>query len=355
MILEASIAKQLPGFSLDVTLKCDAGVTVLFGPSGAGKTLTLSSLAGLVHPDGGRILLHGEILFDAQRRVHVPPRSRGIGYVFQNDALFPHMTVEDNLLFALARWGAIERRRRSRALLETFHIAPLASRLPRELSGGEKQRVAIARALATEPRVLLLDEPARGLDYELRQDLYRVLAEVRARYQIPILLVTHDRDEGFRMGDRLVVYSAGHIVQEGPPEAVFAAPRDRSVARLLGYGNIFEGIVEHLDPAAGTSRIRAGKIALTLDYLPGRLLGDRVEFCIAAHRVKLGAGENAIDAEFIGESRSPSSARLLFRAGAGGLDEIECEFPLDAREALHFTPGHRLKLAFPRASLHVFG
>src|SRR5258708_2730365 len=172
MTLSATIQKSFPGFTLDVNLEVDPGVTVLFGPSGAGKTLTLNSLAGLSRPDSGRILLGGEILFDAQRGVHLAPRSRRIGYVFQNDTLFPHMTVEDNLIFPLAHMGPIERHRRSRALLDMFRIGHAADRYPRALSGGEKQRVAIARAIAREPRLLLLDEPARGLDYELRTDLY---------------------------------------------------------------------------------------------------------------------------------------------------------------------------------------
>src|SRR5258708_29249316 len=137
MTLSATIQKSFPGFTLDVNLEVDPGVTVLFGPSGAGKTLTLNSLAGLSRPDSGRILLGGEILFDAQRNVHLAPRRRGIGYVFQNDTLFPHMTVEDNLLFPLAHLGPIERRRRSHTLLETFSIAALAKRYPRGLSGGE--------------------------------------------------------------------------------------------------------------------------------------------------------------------------------------------------------------------------
>src|SRR6266404_3634507 len=180
-MLEASLQKSFPDFTLDVSLRCEEGVSVLFGPSGAGKTLTLNALAGLVTPDTGRILLDGEILFDAQRNVEVPPRNRGAAYVFQNDALFPHMTVEDNLVFPLAKLGPIERHRRSRALMDTFRIGPLAERYPRDLSGGEKQRATLARSLAIGPRLLLLDEPARGLDYELRMDLYRVLADVRAQ------------------------------------------------------------------------------------------------------------------------------------------------------------------------------
>ena len=198
--------------------------------------------------------------------------------------------------------------------------------------------------------MLLLDEPARGLDYELRMDLYRVLGEVRAQYNIPIVLVTHDRDEAFRMGERLAIYNAGRIVQEGSPESVFSAPRDRGVAKLLGYGNIFEGAIERLDPAGGTSLVRAGNIALTLDYLPGRFLGDRVEFCIPAHRVKLGPGENALEGECVGEARLPSSVRLTFRADGWPESAIECEIP----RAAFNGAARNATLSLPRQAIHVF-
>jgi ABC-type sulfate/molybdate transport systems ATPase subunit len=353
MMLSATVSKAFPDFHLDIALSCDPGLTVLFGPSGAGKTLTLDSIAGLVRPDAGRILLGGEILFDAQRRVHLPARERGVGYVFQNDTVFPHMTVEENLLFPLAHMGPLERRRRSRTLLDTFRLAPLAARYPRGLSGGEKQRVAIARALAADPRILLLDEPARGLDHELRTDLYAVLREVRAQYRIPILLVTHDRDESFRLGERLVIYRAGRIVQQGPAEEVFAAPGDPGVAQLLGYGNICTAVIERLDPTAGVSRLRAGDLALTLDYLPGRLLGDRVEFCIPPHRVRIGpASENQFEAEFTGEARLPSTVRLFFRAA--GLGELECEVSRDSYDSLSIPASRKLALSLPRNAVHVF-
>ena len=246
-LLELSVQKNFPstgsapGFDLDVTLECDAGVTVLFGASGSGKTLTLESVAGFLRPDQGRILLHSEILFDARSQVFLPPRKRGVGYVFQNYALFPHMTVEQNLAFGIARLPSLERYGRVREMLELFGLAALATRRPHELSGGEKQRASIARALIPQPRLLLLDEPARGLDYPLRLDFYAVLRDIKERYSIPILLVTHDVDEGFMLADRMAVYRAGRIIQSGGPEEVFLRPRNAAVARLLGISNIFSG------------------------------------------------------------------------------------------------------------------
>ena len=167
-MIEARIVKRYPAaresapFTLDLEITTADGVTVLFGPSGSGKTLTLDCIAGFAHPDEGRILIDDAIVFDAQTRVHVPPRERQCGYVFQNYALFPHMTLRDNLVFAAAGLGKIERHRLVNEVLERFRLTEVAGRKPHEVSGGQKQRASIARALVASPRVLLLDAPAIG-------------------------------------------------------------------------------------------------------------------------------------------------------------------------------------------------
>src|SRR6202163_2142978 len=177
-MLQARIRKSFApkhdsaGFTLDLEFSAIAGVTVLFGPSGAGKTLVLDSVAGFVKPDGGRILLDDDILYDAAAGVNLPPQKRNCGYVFQNYALFPHMTLRENLAFAAERLPRLERHRRVNEMLDRFRVAEFAGRYPHEVSGGQKQRCSIARALVSAPRVLLLDEPARGLDAALRHDLY---------------------------------------------------------------------------------------------------------------------------------------------------------------------------------------
>jgi len=210
MIL-ARIAKSFPpgpesaGFSLSIELRATAGVTVLFGASGSGKTLTLDCIAGFVTPDSGRILLDDEILYDAAAKVNLRPQSRNCGYVFQNYALFPHMTLRENLIFAAERKPRLERHRRVNEMLEKFQLAGVSGRRPHEVSGGEKQRCSIARALIGEPKLLLLDEPARGLDAPLRAGLYATLRQVRAEFNVPILLVTHDLDECFELGDEVLV------------------------------------------------------------------------------------------------------------------------------------------------------
>jgi molybdate transport system ATP-binding protein len=281
-MIQARIRKQYAaspnsaGFSLDLDFRAAAGVTALFGPSGAGKTLTLDSIAGFVRPDAGRILLDDHILFDAASGVHVAPRSRHCGYVFQNYALFPHMTLRQNLEFAAERTPRLGRHRKVTEMLERFHLSEVAGRRPYQLSGGQKQRCSIARALIGEPRVLLLDEPGRGLDAPLRAEFYAVLRHVREEFQTPMLLVTHDTEECFQLADEMVVMGEGRAVQSGPPRKVFDQPANVEVARLLGLYNLLPVEIRALDPGRNSSRLRLGDFELAGPYFPGRLIGDRV-------------------------------------------------------------------------------
>jgi len=214
-MIQARVRKQFApgpesaGFALDLEFQASRGFTVLFGPSGSGKTLTLDSIAGFVRPDEGRILLDDQILFDGAAGVHLAPRARRCGYVFQNYALFPHMTLRQNLEFAAERIPRLERHRKVNEMLEKFHLAEVSGRRPYELSGGQKQRCSIARALIGAPRLLLLDEPARGLDAPLLADLYLVLRQVREEFGIPVLLVTHDFEECLELGDEMIVVRQG--------------------------------------------------------------------------------------------------------------------------------------------------
>lgn len=297
-MIDVRIRKNFAGFGLDAALRAGSGITVLFGPSGAGKTLLLDSIAGFAHPDEGRIEVDGRIVFDAAARVDLPPRERGCGYVFQNYALFPHMTLRENLRFGAARWNRLERHRRVQEALERFRLTSAADRRPHEASGGEKQRCSIARALIGQPRVLLLDEPARGLDAVLRAELYDTLREVREGFGTPMLLVSHDLEECFALGDRMLVVMRGRIVQEGAPEQVAAQPANLEVARLLGIFNLIPAEVLALDRGANRSRLRVHGQNVEGPYLPGKLLGDRVTLCIRPDELRVrardgrpGAGE----------------------------------------------------------------
>ncbi len=240
--LEVAIRKQLDGFTLDVEWSAGDGVAALFGPSGAGKTLTLQCLAGLVRPDAGRIVLGDDVLFDAAAGIDVAPQRRRVGYVFQGYALFPHLTVRGNVGFGLRGRARAGRRRREEEVLTRLGLEPYAERYPRELSGGQRQRVALGRALATDPALLLLDEPLSALDLPLRQALRDELGAILADWGIAAVLVTHDLTEAYRLGDRIVVYEEGRVIQAAPRAELLWRPSSRSVARIMGIRNVMQGV-----------------------------------------------------------------------------------------------------------------
>jgi molybdate transport system ATP-binding protein len=305
------------GFALDLEFKAEPAITVLFGPSGSGKTLTLDAVAGFVRPDEGRVMLDDDILFDGAARVNIPPRNRRCGYVFQNYALFPHMTLRGNLEFAVERRPRLDRHRRVNEMLEQFHLAEVSGRRPHELSGGQKQRCSVARALIASPRLLLLDEPARGLDAPLRAELYAILREVRADYNIPILLVTHDLEEAFQLGDQMLVLREGRLVQSGPPREVIEQPGNVEVARLLGLYNLLPVEIRALDPGRNSSRLRYRTFDITGQYIRGHLIGDHVWICVRPDQLRAlpkdgKLTQNQIPAALNHVVQKPTGVRLEF-------------------------------------------
>lgn len=274
MKLDARIRKQAGSFSLDVAIQADSASLVLWGASGAGKTMTLNCLAGFARPDSGRILAGDDLFFDAATRVHVPPQKRRCGYIFQDHALFPHMTVMENLTFA----AGVSRQRSKAAikqLVEAFELGEMVTRKPAQLSGGQQQRAALARAMVAQPRMLLLDEPTQGLDSRLKQSFFEILRQTRQRTDALIVLVTHDLDECFEMGDYVCLLSSGKIIQAGAREAVFAKPANIEVARSLGIYNVVAAEIEALDPGRNLSRLRMLGTTWNGPYFPGHLLGDK--------------------------------------------------------------------------------
>ncbi len=322
-MIQARIRKHFPpgaesaGFTLDIEFQAAGGISVLFGPSGAGKTLTLDAIAGFIRPDEGRILLDDVILFDAASGVNLAARARYCGYVFQNYALFPHMTLRQNLEFALERKPRLERHRKVNAMLDRFHLADVSGRRPHELSGGQKQRCSIARALIGNPKVLLLDEPARGLDTPLRVELYAVLRQVRAEFRTPILLVTHDLDECFELGEEMLVVRQGRVVQSGPPRKIFEQPANVDVARLLGVFNLLPVEIRALDPVNRTSKLRYHDFELAGPYFPGRFKGDQVWLCVRPDQLAAlprdgKPGPNQVPAQLMRVTEKPQAVRLEF-------------------------------------------
>lgn len=292
VIKRYAAGSQSEAFELNIHLRAGDGVTVLLGPSGAGKTLTLNCLAGFARPDQGRILVNDELYVDAAAGVHLPPQRRRCGYIFQDHALFPHMTVRENLRFAASAAaadasGRLNRHRRINELLDAFELSGLAARKPPQLSGGQKQRAALARVLAGEPRLLLFDEPTRGLDAHLRHAFYDVLRKARAGLPLPIVLVTHDLEECFELADQVFLIDAGRFVQSGPRDVLFHRPASIDIARSLGVFNIIPAEIAALDPSKNISRVRVLNHEIEGPYLPAHLIGDRGFLCIRQSEMKV--------------------------------------------------------------------
>jgi molybdate transport system ATP-binding protein len=243
-------------FSLEVDFNAEPGFTILFGPSGSGKTTLLDCVAGLAAPDAGRIVVRERVLFDVDLRVNTTVAKRGVGYVLQDLALFPHLTVEQNTEYGLAHLPRSVRRQRAAAMLQEFRIEHLRQQRPGRISGGERQRVALARALVTNPCVLLLDEPLAALDAPTKSKILDDLRRWNQAHRIPILYVTHSREEVLALGERVLVMEDGRIVAQGTPHEVLGAPLQETVAQLAGFENIFDATVESVHEDRGTMLCR---------------------------------------------------------------------------------------------------
>lgn len=296
--LQATIRKHLrpvndsPAFDLDVHVEAGPGITVLLGPSGSGKSLTLNCVAGFCRPDEGRIVLNGHLYFDAEAKVDIMPEQRRCGYMFQEDSLLPHMTVRQNLRFAARSArpkpkGGLQLRRALQEALETFQIPELADRKPSQLSGGQKQRAALARTLLGDPRLLLLDEPMRGIDRPSRQSFYELLRKIAVTLQIPFLVVTHDLEECFSLADYIYLIDRGSFLQTGTAASVLSRPETIAVARFLGLYALFPAEITALDPGRKTSRLRVEESEVEGPYLPGQLIGDHGYVCVSRSELRV--------------------------------------------------------------------
>ncbi len=244
----------LASFELDVAFEANASSIAILGPSGAGKSLTLRTIAGLLRPRSGLVVLSGRVLLDTAAGLDVPPERRGLGYVAQRDGLFEHLDVERNIRFALTNLPASERRARVEELLGGLGLQRIRSAKPQTLSGGERQRTALGRALALGPSALLLDEPFSNVDAAVRRELRALVRGVHDRTGIPVVLVTHDREDALDLSDYVIVVENGRVVQHGAIEDVFARPSSRSIAHLVGIPNVLA--VGRLEPGRD-GRVRA--------------------------------------------------------------------------------------------------
>jgi molybdate transport system ATP-binding protein len=359
--LEVRLRQRGP-IPLDAVLACAPGELVaLVGPSGSGKTTILRAVAGLVRVGEGAVVCDGRVWYDSARRIDLPPQARRVGMVFQDYALFPHMTALGNVAAALGHRPARERAARARALLAAVHLEGLEERHPAALSGGQRQRVAIARALARDPAVLLLDEPYAAVDQVTRRKLQRELAQLRRTLAIPIVLVTHDLDEASALADRLCILHRGRALQTDTPQAVMTRPRDAEVARLVGLANLFDGEVVGHDGAAGVTRLRWRGRPIEARHQPGFPPGARVTWLAPPSGVVLhrrdrpsrGERENPLAGRIAELVVLGDTAQIVMAVEGGGDGTLAFAVPAHVARRNGLAVGAAIGVSLLAASIHL--
>ncbi len=396
-LLAVDIEKHLGGFHLQARIAVQRReVLVLFGHSGSGKSLTLRAIAGLLRPDLGRIAIDGQTVFDSARRIDVPPQGRGVGMVVQSYALFPHMTVAQNIGFGLHGRPVAERRARVEELLRFLGIKALAERRPDQISGGQAQRVALARALAPRPPLLLLDEPFSALDNAIRVTLRRELTRLTRELNLTVLFVTHDLREAYNLAGTIAVFDGGRVLQHGPRDEVFARPVSARVAELTEVRNIWRGHIVAVDGSGVTAD--TGRFLVRADLTPrppslqgrgndltpqppslqgrgstkgaaepvwGWAEGMTVDICIRPERVLLlrterrppgGTRDTVVAAEIVDEVAHGASHTLFFRLAGHAPErgyDVEVDVPAHPYEVLGVRDRRTWDLAFPREAVHL--
>ena len=307
MSLQVAIQKQLGSFLLNVDFEAENGVTCLLGASGCGKSMTLKCIAGIEKPDAGHIELDGRVLFDSEKGINLPPQKRLVGYLFQNYALFPNMTVRQNILCGLCREkDRTVKEKRLADMLRLMQLEGLEAHKPHQLSGGQQQRVALARILVSDPQVLLLDEPFSALDGHLRDALKIELRDLLERYGHEVLMVTHDRTEAYNMSRKIAVMHEGRLLTVQPTKSLFADPGSVPAAVLTGCKNIAEA--RKID--AHTVDVPAWGVQLEVAQ---EVRDDVKAVGIRAHYFNPGAARNRFPVSYVEEMEEPFETIIQFR------------------------------------------
>jgi molybdate transport system ATP-binding protein len=341
--------EQAGPIPLDVSFSCGSGeLLALVGPSGSGKTTVLRAIAGLYHPRNGRICADGELWFDTQARVDLAPQVRRVGLVFQDYALFPHLSALDNVRLAMLHMAEPARSRLASALLARVSLGGLDARRPDQLSGGQRQRVAIARALARDPRVLLLDEPFSAVDRNTRDALKEELAALHRSLEVPIVFVTHDLEEAQALADRICVLDGGKTLQVGLPDDVRLRPTSARVARLMGQKNLIAATVDD------AGHIRCGSTRLAVSSLNGWRAGEQAIALVPPDAIALiggeGPTENVVSGTVSNVQQLGDLAALTLELPQGTL-----RFRIAAREAVarSVKVGARIRVHLDPGTIHM--
>jgi molybdate transport system ATP-binding protein len=358
MTLAISVIKRLgPGFTLDVSLDAAPGITMLFGASGSGKTTLLRCVAGLTRPDKGRIAIGDRILFDSKSGIDVGVQDRHVGYVFQQAALFPHMSLRENIGYGLTGVSTDERRQRVSAIAESFRIAQVLERRPAQVSGGERQRAALARALVTKPSMLLLDEPLSALDHAIQSRIMDDLRRANDADRIPMIYVTHSHREVYTLGERAVVIDNGHVIASGTPHEVLDRPEQSVLANLAGFENVFDAVVEERRDRAGTMECRVEGTGTELEVpLNASSVGARIRIAIRAGDILVGNEEpRGLSARNVLRGRlidvNPHGPTMVAVVDAGA--RFIVHLTPTGVESLHLKPGDHVWLIVKTYSCRI--
>jgi molybdate transport system ATP-binding protein len=359
--LEVRVAQEAP-IPLEVEFALASGeLLTLVGPSGSGKTTVLRTIAGLVRPRRGRITCQGECWFDAGAGVWLKPQERRVGLVFQDYALFPHLTAVKNIALAVGSRRRAERTAKARALLDLVHLHGLEKRRPDQLSGGQRQRVALARALAREPKALLLDEPFSAVDQMTRERLKLELVALRASLKMPIVLVTHDLDEALALADRICVLYRGRSLQTGKPDDMRLRPKSPTVARLVGQTNIFDGTLRSPASPPQPGRLDWDGGALEVAETGPWWAGARVAWMVAADHIVL----HRRGRPSLGERENPVAGTVAHMAVLGEQTALTVHvanrqdavlnfrLPTHAARRNELTPGAEVTVSLLAKGIHL--
>ena len=353
--LALRLQKTYGDFCLDLDIGLESGVTAIFGPSGSGKTTTLDCIAGLVTPDVGEVILQERVLFSSNPRVNLPPERRRVGYVFQEELLFPHLNVRENILYGYKRTPQGLRRQDPGALIELLELAPLLDRRPRTLSGGEAQRVALARALATSPEVLLLDEPLESLDARLRGRVLRYLKTLHRELGIPMVYVSHSLSEILALADQVVALSRGTVIAHDEPFRLLHQHPVQPLVEADTLENLLEVEVEEHRPDSGLTRGRLATRTLWVSQVD-RPVGATLSVAIRAADILIATeAPRGLSARNV----LPGTVTALDTLGSRVLVTAEAGVPLlveitrEARDGLGLQPGKEVFLIIKSSSITV--
>ncbi len=335
--LRVELVQQRP-IPLAVTLDCARGeVLALVGPSGSGKSTILRTIAGIYMPARGRVDVGGETWLDTATGLRRVARERSVGFVFQNYALFPHLSAIDNVIQAMGHVPGAQRRERAQGLLERTNLGGLETRRPAQLSGGQQQRVAVARALARDPKVLLLDEPFSAVDQVTREKLYEELATLRADLNIPVILVTHALHEASMLADRMSILHHGTTLQTDTAQEVMTRPSSPLVARLIGIKNIFEADVVDHDQERNLTHIRWFGMTFEARLAPQFAAGARVAWCVPSSHIVL----HRRDRPSRGEHENPIAGTIKRCIALGDTTALALSVAAGQRADIYFSvPTH---------------